>query len=155
MPPSEIRREARLSLAGKWGKAVCIILAYMLFTFLLGFVEGIFEGNKILNLLTQIAVLLISVPVSFGLLISFMKLKRDDSISAFGFLKDGFSNFGKSWGIALHTFIRMLLPIACIIVIALVLGISMAYGAVSDNYTLAIIIVALYIAILVYTVSRI
>ena len=154
MPPSEIRKEARESLKGKWRKAVCIILAYMLFTFVLGFIEGIFEKNEIVYPFIELAILLISIPVSFGLLISFMKLKRDDVVSTFGFFKDGFSNFGRSWGIAWNTLKKMLLPIVCIVLIALVLVFSIGFGAASGNYILAVAMVALYIATLIYTVSR-
>ena len=36
-----------------------------------------------------------------------MKLKRDEEVKAFGFLKDGFSRFSKSWGITLQTLLRI------------------------------------------------
>lgn len=99
MSISEIRKEAREALKGNWGKGVCILLAYMLFTFALGFVEGLFEESGFLFLLIEIAVIVISMPLSFGLLISFMKLKRGEDVKAFGFLTDGFSRFSRSWGI--------------------------------------------------------
>lgn len=154
MPPSEIRKEAREALKGKWGKAIAILLAFMAVTFILGLIEGLFVTTGFVYYLIEIAVLVISMPLSFGLIISFMKLKRGEDVKAFGFLKDGFSNFGKAWGIFWHTFIRMLLPIACIILVAVLLAFSMGFGVASGNYLLAFIIVALYIATLIYTISR-
>ena len=154
MPPSEIRREARESLRGKWGKAVCILLAYFVFAFALGLVEGLFEETGFIFFLIELAVLIISMPLSFGLIISFMKLKRGENVKSFGFIKDGFANFAKSWGIFWHTFIRMLLPIACIVLVAILLAFSIGFGVASGNYVLTIAIVALYIATLIYAVSR-
>jgi len=155
MPPSEIRKEAREALRGNWGKAVCIILAYLLFVFALGFVEGFFEESGFIFLLIEIAVLVISMPLSFGLVISFLKLKRGEDIKSFGFLKEGFSRFSQSWGIWFHTFIRMLLPIACVILVAILLVfLNIANVLSGTNILLNILSIALYIATLVYVVSR-
>lgn len=164
MPATEIRKEARESLSGKWGKAVCIVLAYILFTFLLGLVEGIFENSGFIFLLIEIAVIIISVPLSFGLIISFMKLKRGEDVKAFGFLKDGFTRFGKSWGIWWHTFIRLLLPVFCFILIAILFvgmqifntAAALAGDSISTSTSLILNIVFLVIEItaIVYLVSR-
>ena len=152
MPPSELRKEAREALSGKWGKGICIILAYLLITFAIGFIEGLFENNSLLFLLIEITVLVITVPLSFGLTISFMKLKRNENVTAFGFLNDGFTNFSKSWGIAWHTFVRMLLPVIAIFVVAILMSILTITSAKTP--LLALAGVALYIATLIYTVSR-
>jgi len=155
MPPSELRKEARESLKGKWGKAVCILLAYFLFTFALGLVEGLFEGNSFIFLLIEFAVLAISMPLSFGLTISFIKLKRGEDVKAFGFLNEGFSRFSRSWGIFWHTFIRMLLPIACIFLVAvLLIALNFANVLSGTNILLNILSIALYVSTLVYVVSR-
>lgn len=152
MPPSEIRKEARESLKGKWGKAVCIVLAYMLITFLIGFVEGLVGEGTTLYYIIDLAYSIISVPLSFGLIISFMKFKRGEEVKAFGFLKDGFSKFGKSWGIAWHTFVRMLLPIVCLVLTIILMSALMLFG--SDSSIITILGIALYIATLIYVVSR-
>ena len=155
MPPSEIRKEAREALKGKWGKAVCIVLAYMLILFAIGFVEGLFEGNTFLFFLVELAVLLISVPLSFGLIISFMKFKRGEDVKAFGFLSDGIARFGKSWGIAWHTFLRMLLPMVCLALIAILMTSLIIASATADLGGLLIAAgIGLYIATLIYVVSR-
>lgn len=162
MPPSEIRKEARESLTGKWGKAVRIILAYLLISFVIGFIEGLAEEGSTLALLLGLASFIISVPMTFGLIISFIKLKREEEVSAFGFLKDGFSRFGKSWGIWVHTLLKLLLPIACLFfIIILMLGLTIFTGlsnaeSISTPGTAAISLLAivLYIVGLCYIVSR-
>ena len=36
---SELRAKAREKLTGKWGKAACISLAYLVIAFLIGFIQ--------------------------------------------------------------------------------------------------------------------
>ena len=43
MVSSDFRKEARENLSGKWGKAVCINLAYMLVFFLFNVLESLFS----------------------------------------------------------------------------------------------------------------
>lgn len=158
MSPSEIRKEAREALRGKLGKAVCIILVYTAFAFIIGLIEGLAGEGSALYTIIDLAYLVISLPLSFGLIISFMKLKRDEEVSCFDFFKDGFSRFGKSWGICFHTFIRLLLPIVCLVLIiilmAILIGINAINGSASVSIGLAILAVVLYIATLIYAVSR-
>ena len=155
MPPSEIRREARKALKGNWGKALCIILAYTLISFVIGFVEGLAGEGTILYNIISIVYAILSIPLSFGLIISFIKLQRGENPKAFGFIKDGFSRFGKSWGIWFHTFLRMLLPIVCMGFALILLIALFIYNAMSSiSSWLIILSVVLYIATLVYVISR-
>ena len=162
MPTSEIRKEAREDLKGKWGKGVCIVLAYTLISFIVGFVEGLVGEGTILYNIIDITYAIVSIPLSFGFLISFIKLKRNENVNAFGFLNDGFSRFGKSWGIWWHTFIRVLLPIICMLLLIVLFVAFSIFSANSSINTIststtvifAIIGISLYIAILVYAFSR-
>ena len=162
MPTSEIRKEAREALKGKWGKGVCIVLAYLLISFIVGFVQGLAGEESIMYDIVEIANAIISLPLSFGLIISFMKLKRGENVNSFGFLNDGFSRFGKSWGIWWHTFIRVLLPLICMMLLVVLFVAFCIFSANSSSSTisstttviLAIVGIVLYIAILVYAFSR-
>ena len=40
MPPSEVRRDAREALKGKWGKSACIFLIFYILTFIIGRLSG-------------------------------------------------------------------------------------------------------------------
>ena len=162
MPASEIRKNARESLTGKWGKGVCITLAYLLISFIIGFIQGLFKEGSITYLIIELAYLVISIPISFGLIISFMKLKRNEEVSAFDFLKDGFSKFSKAWGIGFHTFLKLLLPIICLILVVVIMASLILVSnsrAIRGNSNfngsiLALVSVVLYIVSIVYIVSR-
>lgn len=152
MPPSEIRKEARDILSGKWGKGVCILLAYLLFNWLFGLVSGLFSNVSFLAIILEIGILVISIPLSFGLLITFMKLKRNEETKSFGFIKDAIANFGKAWGIWFHTLLRLIIPVVCIILVALLMAVLTFSG--SHSIIITILGVALYIASLIYVISR-
>lgn len=154
MPPSELRKEAREALAGRWGKGVCIVLAYLLFSFVVGFIGGLIGEESLLYSIIDLAYSIISVAFSFGLVVCFIKLKRGEDVNAFGYITDGFSRFSKAWGIALWTLVKMLLPIICLILIIILLTGTIIYGAASGNAFLTIAITALFIATLIYSVSR-
>ena len=134
MISSDFRTEARRKLSGKWGKAVCIVLAYMALTFVIGFIEGLFPESmeEIFSLVNTI----INVPLSFGLVFAFLKLFNGENVKAFDFATLGFSNFGKSWGVAFQMFLKMILPEIAVIVafvIIMVGGVSMGLMAFSTQ----------------------
>ena len=134
MISSDFRTEARRKLSGKWGKAVFIVLAYMALTFVIGFIEGLFPESmeEIFGLVNTI----INVPLSFGLVFAFLKLFNGEDVKAFDFATLGFSNFGKSWGVAFQIFLKMILPEIAVIVafvIIMVGGVSMGLMAFSTQ----------------------
>ncbi len=114
MISSDFRAEARRKLTGKLGKAVCIVLAYFVIFFLIGFLEGLFPDSMkgIFTIITTI----IEIPISLGLIYVFLKLYKNEDVKAFDFLQFGFSNFGKSWGITFQIILKMLVPVILIIV---------------------------------------
>lgn len=161
MPPSEIRKDARIALTGKWAKAVCITLVYLLLTFLIEYVQNKLNSSSF-SLIINLAYFLISIPLIFGLTISFIKLKREQDVKVFDFIKDGFNNLGRAWGIFGHTFLRMLLPIICLVVIIILMTVLTAFSSIASllysstpiNPIFLTAFIILYIATLIYYVSR-
>ena len=47
MISSDFRTEARRRLSEKWGKAVCITLAYIVIFFVINFIEGLFPDSMV------------------------------------------------------------------------------------------------------------
>ena len=132
MISSDFRTEARRKLSGKWGKAVCIFLAYVALTFVIKFIEGLFPDS--MEQLFNIVNTIINVPLSFGLVFAFLKLFNDEDVKAFDFATLGFSNFGKSWGVTFQIFLKMILPEIAVIVafVILIVGyMSMGIIAIS------------------------
>ena len=124
MPPSELRQEAREALKGKWGTAVLITLIY-------GLIAGIFSSILKGSLIFELAWLVISVPIALGLTISFLNIKRGKDVSCIDFLKEGFSRFGRAWGVAWYTIVKMFVPILCIIA-SIVLFVVLAFSSNSS-----------------------
>lgn len=128
MSSSEIRAEARKSLQGNWGKGALIILVYFLFSML---VSWLLENTGSLAFLLNIAYLIISVPIAFGLMISMMKLKRSENVGPFDFLKEGFANFKRSWTIAGNMIKKLIVYFIIVLVGAFILGFSAGLGITS------------------------
>lgn len=152
MIPSELRKKAREALAGNWGKGAYITLSYLLITFLIGIVMGFFEKSKSIYSILYIADLVISIPLSFGLTISFLKLKRNEETKSFGFLSEGFSRFSKAWSVFFQIILKMILPIICIVFTIILMTILLIMG--SKTPALAVLGVVLYMACIVYAISR-
>lgn len=93
MDSSQIRAKAREALDGKWGKVALIMLIELAIIYAAQLV-GSFLGGFL-----SIAITICSVPIEFGILISFMKVKRNEEVDYADFLKLGFQNFGKSWAV--------------------------------------------------------
>ena len=136
MISSDFRTEARRILAGKWSKAVCIVLVYLLLFFVLGFIQGSFEEGSAIYTLIRLAIYIIEVPLALGMVISFVKLYNGEEVTAFDFFKLGFNNFSKAWGIAFQTLLKMALPVFLIIVFMIILVIGTS-GSVFSAAALA------------------
>lgn len=160
MKLSEVRKEAREALTGKWGKGVCILLAYLLVAFAIGFVISLFGENSFLGALLSIAQLIISVPLSFGMTLAFLKLKRNEEIKAFGFVDIAIDNFSRAWKIVGRILLKMIVPIIVSVVAIFVYAVIQVYstmqlaaGATGVGGIGLIIAVVIYIAVIVYLLS--
>ncbi len=87
MISSDFRTEARRKLDGKWGTAICIVLASLLISFAIGFVQGFFPEDSFISSLVSLAAIVIDVPIQFGLICAFLKLFLGDEVKAFDFFK--------------------------------------------------------------------
>lgn len=133
MPPSELRKEAREALKGRWKPALLTTLIYAL-------ISGLFSYVLKDYFIFELAWLVISVPITLGLTISFLNIKREKDISCFDFLKDGFSRFGRAWGIAWYTIVKMFIPFLCIvasIILFVVLAFSSGFSLLNKTASVA------------------
>ena len=129
------KNEARKALAGKWGKGALIALCYSIVEGAISAIQNIGQnaGNNTLQLILSILAFIISVPLSYGLLISFIKLKRDEEVNTFDFLTEGFSNFSRAWLVALNVFVKMLLPVGIIVLSIILMVTFIALRGATDN----------------------
>ena len=110
MVASQTRQEARVSLTGKWGKVALLTLIYGLITAVISWVLNF------IPVIGRIASAIISVPLAYGFLVGFIKIKRNEEVDYLDFFTTGFSMFGKLWGIIGHTLLKLLIPIIVLIV---------------------------------------
>ena len=123
---SEARRKAREALKGNWGKSALILLIYVAILFVIGLLTSI----PLLGLLVAIGEFVIMPPITYGLAMTFMKMKRGQEVGYVDFLKDGFENFSRSWCITGRLLLKMIVPIILYIVALIVIGISVFTSAV-------------------------
>lgn len=163
MVSSSLRASAREALKGKWGKAALLTLCYSVIMFV---------ASWLLNLVPVVGPIVefvISLPISFGLLVSFMKLKRDEDVTYTEFLSIGFSNFAKVWGVFGNMILKMIIPVVLIIVFLVVFIIGIGgtgvallhnygnsyYGAASSGFGgLAMIGIIGYFASIIYAIVK-
>ena len=155
---SDIRKSAREALTNKWGKGALIILIYCLFEFALGFISGLVQNIAFLSLIFRIATIIITVPISFGLIASFMKLKRGEEVKCYEFFNYGFANFARAWKVAGNILLKMWLPILLYVlatfglVFATTFGLAASAIARSGSFVViaSIVGIALFIAACIY-----
>lgn len=155
---SDIRKSARESLTGKWGKGVLITLIFMAFEFVLGYISSLIEDIAFLGFIFNIATAVISIPISFGIIISFMKLKRGEEVQCYEFFTFGFSNFARSWKITGNMLLKMWLPILLYVLATFALVFAITFGMVASAMAkssifviiASIVGIALFIAAFIY-----
>lgn len=158
MTSSQLRANAREALKGKWGKVALLTLVYSL-------IVGI--ASWFLNLVPvigSIAVFVLTLPVAYGLLVSFIKIKRNEDVSYTQFLTDGFQNFGKVWSVFGNTILKMIIPVVLVVVFLMLMifggagsmvGIAASSAGATAGFSgLAIIGLIGYIASLIYLVVK-
>lgn len=131
MVAAEIRQSARNNLTGKWGKAALMTLVYSLIMFGIGFIAGILSIIPLLGFIANIGLYVIEIPLTYGLLVSFMKVKQAEEVQYTDFLTIGFSNFGRAWAVVGNILLKLLLPLVLCIVFIMLVGFSITFGATS------------------------
>lgn len=131
MIAAEIRKTARESLTGRWGKAALLVLVFNLIMFAISFVGGILSSIPLLGSFVSIGLLVVEVPIMFGMIISFTKFKRGEEVSYTDFLNTGFSNFGRSWGIVGNILLKLILLLVLAFVFIMMFSFSTAFSLTS------------------------
>lgn len=132
---TELRKEARKSLTQKWGKSALIIFVQNVIIFAINFVIAYisllpFYENpnsptalSISRMVVSIVSAIIGVPLSFGIIASFMKIKRVEEVKTLDFWKIGLKNFVRSWKICLWIALKMIVVVAIAYVVCILIGI--------------------------------
>ncbi len=157
MKISELKKEAKVKLSGKLGKAIGINVIFMILSFVLGLISGFIPDETVSSILSLLISILL-VPFSFGLTAAMMKLSRNEEVSLFDFVTIGLKNIGKVYKVYLRMFLKLLLPIILYIVavVLMVAGIILTFSeAVSTASSVMLLagIILLIVACIMYVMK--
>ena len=160
MVATNIREEARNSLKGKWLKAIIMLFLEVIIVGIASAISEAIKDNSIIKPIFAIIEIIIQIPLTYGLIHSFIKLKRNEEVNYFDFIKIGFANFSRSWKICFRTILKMIVPILCIIGAIVLFSVMLISGGVTGitfnvgQQALGLIIFAIiiYVAAIAYAV---
>ena len=104
---SVFRKEARQNLKGKWKKAILIMLLFYLITILIGTIVNWIAANTGYGLLAIIINIVITVALGYGLLVSFIKLKRNEKVNCLHFIYYAARDVEKVWKLIGRVIIKL------------------------------------------------
>jgi len=163
MNSSEIRNRARINLKDRWGEGVLITLVFLAINWAFNFVVGMIRfisslaSLEMVSFLISLASYVILIPMSFGLVTTFIKLKRKQELNYIDFIKDGFSNFNKVWSVFGNTLLKMILPIICLVLSIALIVIGTFVLATTSNFIFIFLIplgLSCYLASLVFCIIK-
>ena len=124
MVAKDFRSKAREALTGKWGKAALFTLIYSLITYCISWIANL------IPVVGGIANLIITVPLTYGFIATFIKIKRGEEFGYVDFFKEGFSLFTKTWAVVGNVLLKLIIPFIILIVSIVLLSTGVAGGAV-------------------------
>ena len=130
MKTAELKAKAKESLKGKWGKAALVVLCYVLIIYGINFVLGLLKN------VGEIISIIINIPIVYGFVVSFMKLKNGEEVKYTGFLTDGFGKFGTTWRVYGNVLLKLIVPTILIVVSIIMIsfsGVGIFAGVMSEN----------------------
>ena len=135
MNSSEIRAKAREILSGNWKHAILLALVYLVVDLIFNLISYSIPFSPLANRILSLLIAIISYPISYGILSTFMKFKNGEEVTYFSFLTDGYSNFVKLYKIVFSTVARLILPIVLTFIgfVFVFTSLFTALGALSNN----------------------
>lgn len=107
--------------------------------------------TSIFKMLIFIVSYIITVPLSYGVIISYIKSSREESISLFDFISDGLKSFKRIWCVFGRTILKLILPAILLIIgyaVGIVLFAHATFSSLSgdtDSITLELVLSAVII----------
>lgn len=115
MKLKDLHEEAKRCIKGNFWKLFFVILLNYLVSISLTAISETFE-SVIFNILFFVLTYAITVPLSYGVIVSFMKSSREESFSVFDFISDGMKAFKRVWCVFGRTILKLIVPIIIFIV---------------------------------------
>ena len=132
MKISELKKEAKVKLVGKWPLAIGINLTYLILTVALSYVSTKIDG--IVGAILALIFAIVSIPLSFGITASMLNLYRNETVGITDFITIGFKNFKKAIFLSLSIFFRLIIPV---IILAVAIALSIISVFASDTASIS------------------
>ncbi len=157
MKISELKKEAKVKLIGKFPLAITINLTYLVLTIALSYVTTKIEG--ILGAILVLVFAILSIPFSYGITASMLNLSRNKVVGVTDFITVGLKNFKRAFFLSFSIFIRVIIPII-ILTVALLLsifsGFANAIGAdVSGAAVTTIVSLLVAVAAMIWLIYKV
>lgn len=160
---SELKKDAKIKLSGKYWKAISINLLYVILTAVLEMIGSLIDNN-IFSIIYSILIIIISLPFSYGLIASMIKISRNEEVATFDFINIGLQNIGKVWKIYGRTLLKLALPIFLMVVaiVLTIIRIAMLFASymtttsstTTSSPVFSIIVTVLMIAAIIYLIVK-
>lgn len=152
MTISELKSNAKVKLSGKWGKAILINLIYIIVTLVLTTISSIIP-IAIISAILSLAVIIIILPLSYGIVVSMIKLYRDEEVGLTDFITLGLEKIGTVFKVYFSMILRLWLPILLSIIGGVVLSYAIVSSFTGGNNTGALYIVGISVIIIASILS--
>ena len=131
MIASVIRKEARGNLKGKWKKSILMLIIFYitqaLITFLISLLGKVFKQPLLLFILN----IMITIALNYGLLVSFIRLKRNEKVNYLHFIYYAVKDLEKVWKVIGRLLLRLLIYIVGLVLsmyLLIIETVSLCYG---------------------------
>lgn len=162
MTIGELKKDAKVKLSGSYIKACLITLIYYACIFALSYVVSALSTSPV-AIIISIIIAIISVPLSFGIISTFIKIIRNEDVSVLDFITLGFKNFKGVWRTSLRTLVNLLLPLILLIASYIFLFYTLFQAAVAslsqstvsqDTSSLFLVSIVLVIATAIFYIYK-
>lgn len=133
MKLKDLHKEAMSYLKNNFWKLLFVIFLEGIISTILTGIGNQFESS-ILQLVFSIVVYAITVPLSYGVVVSFMKASRNEPFATFDFVSDGMKAFKKVWAVFGRTILKLLLP-AILLILAYASTVIPIFVAIAAKFS--------------------
>ncbi len=154
MSISELKKDAKIKLSGIYFKTIIINILYLLIISVLEMIGNLINNN-ILSIIYQTILLFVTLPFSYGLLVSMLKLSRSENVSLTDFINIGLQNSKKVLKVFGRLLLKIIFPIILIIISSIIFTIILIYTLYNSISTIPLIICGIIlIASIVYYIAK-
>lgn len=125
---SEIKKQAKSNLQGKWSTVVVISLIYIAISYAITYASNFIP-------FIGIGLLIITIPLQYGLIYSFIKIYRNEKYTYSDLFTSTFNNFTKIWKVIGNQLLKLIVPIILLIVSTCILVGSITFIYIASNNT--------------------